>query len=47
MQALIYTYAKDSYLHERSVAALANPYIIGALLFPSIWMSFERAEGRF
>ncbi|CAF3565481.1 unnamed protein product [Rotaria sordida] len=28
MQTLIYTYAKDSYLHERSVAALFTPYVI-------------------
>ncbi|CAF0767139.1 unnamed protein product [Adineta ricciae] len=28
MQTLIYTYAKDSYLHERSVAALSTPYVI-------------------
>ncbi|CAF3513215.1 unnamed protein product [Adineta steineri] len=28
MQTLIYTYAKDSYLHERSVAALLTPYVI-------------------
>ena len=44
MQALIYTYAKDSHLHERSVAALANPYVIGA------WFSFDifliRTHGR-
>lgn len=28
METLIYTYAKDSYLHERSVAALYTPYVI-------------------
>ncbi|CAF0893092.1 unnamed protein product [Rotaria sp. Silwood1] len=28
MQTLIYSYAKDSYLHERSVAALLTPYVI-------------------
>lgn len=28
METLIYTYAKDSYLHERSVAALLTPYVI-------------------
>ncbi|UJR35353.1 hypothetical protein I4U23_028111 [Adineta vaga] len=28
MQTLIYTYSKDSYLHERSVAALLTPYVI-------------------
>ncbi|CAF0762456.1 unnamed protein product [Adineta ricciae] len=28
IQTLIYSYAKDSYLHERSVAALATPYVI-------------------
>jgi hypothetical protein len=28
METLIYTYSKDSYLHERSVAALSTPYVI-------------------
>ncbi|UJR10528.1 hypothetical protein I4U23_014731 [Adineta vaga] len=28
IQTLIYSYAKDSYLHERSVAALLTPYVI-------------------
>jgi len=28
VQTLIYSYAKDSYLHERSVAALLTPYVI-------------------
>ena len=28
MQTLIYSYAKDSYLHERSVAGLFTPYVI-------------------
>lgn len=28
MQTLIYSYAKDSYLHERAVAALLTPYAI-------------------
>ncbi|CAF3399833.1 unnamed protein product [Rotaria socialis] len=28
IQTLIYSYAKDSYLHERSVAALQTPYVI-------------------
>ncbi|CAF3355912.1 unnamed protein product [Rotaria sp. Silwood1] len=28
MQTLIYSYSKDSYLHERSVAALFTPYVI-------------------
>ncbi|CAF0749054.1 unnamed protein product [Didymodactylos carnosus] len=28
IQTLIYSYAKDSYLHERSVAALLTPYVV-------------------
>jgi len=28
VETLIYTYSKDSYLHERSVAALLTPYVI-------------------
>jgi len=28
IQTLIYSYSKDSYLHERSVAALLTPYVI-------------------
>jgi hypothetical protein len=33
MQTLIYSYAKDSYLHERSVAALLTPYVICKIFF--------------
>lgn len=28
VQSLIYSYSQDSYLHERSVAALSTPYVI-------------------